>query len=40
MEGAHEGAIWLAFYNDGMAGAVFHVYDCLRLDRAPRRFTV
>ncbi|WP_420471386.1 phosphocholine-specific phospholipase C [Brevundimonas sp. FT23042] len=30
----------LRFRNDGAAGAVFHVYDRLRLDRAPRRYTV
>jgi phospholipase C len=30
----------LAFANGGMAGAVFHVYDRLRLDAVPRRYTV
>jgi phospholipase C len=30
----------LAFANAGTAGAVFHVYDRLHLDRAPRRYTV
>jgi phospholipase C len=33
-------AIDLEFRNDGRAGAVFHVYDRLRLDRIPRRYTV
>jgi phospholipase C len=37
---AQEGAISLAFKNAGKAGAVFHVYDRLHLDRIPRRFTV
>jgi phospholipase C len=32
--------IALAFANAGTAGAVFHVYDRLRLDRIPRRYTV
>jgi phospholipase C len=32
--------IALAFANAGTAGAVFHVYDRLRLDRVPRRYTV
>lgn len=30
----------LKFVNDGAAATVFHVYDRLRLERAPRRFTV
>jgi phospholipase C len=30
----------LAFANGGTAGAVFHVYDRLRLDAIPRRYTV
>jgi phospholipase C len=30
----------LAFLNLGRAGAVFHVYDRLHLDRIPRRYTV
>jgi phospholipase C len=30
----------LAFRNAGRAGAVFHVYDRLHLNRIPRRFTV
>ena len=32
--------IALAFANGGTAGAVFHVYDRLRLDAVPRRYTV
>jgi phospholipase C len=39
-EGRDDGAIRLAFHNQGRVGAVFHVYDRLRLDRAPRRYTV
>ena len=30
----------LAFRNTGRAGAVFHVYDRMNLDRIPRRYTV
>lgn len=30
----------LDFHNSGTAGAVFHVYDRLHLDRVPHRFTV
>ncbi|MDR6287652.1 MULTISPECIES: phosphocholine-specific phospholipase C [Inquilinus] len=30
----------LQFINTGAAGAVFHVYDRLHLDRVPRRYTV
>lgn len=30
----------LFFENSGRAGAVFHVYDLLHLDRIPRRYTV
>jgi len=30
----------LEFGNEGRAGAVFHVYDKLHLDRIPRRYTV
>ncbi|OFA03294.1 phosphocholine-specific phospholipase C [Duganella sp. HH101] len=30
----------LSFVNSGSAGAVFHVYDQLHLDRLPRRYTV
>ncbi|RZJ97663.1 MAG: phospholipase C, phosphocholine-specific [Brevundimonas sp.] len=36
----HHGAIGLTFRNDGPIGAVFHVYDRLRLDRTPRRYTI
>ncbi len=32
--------IRLSFENSGKAGAVFHVYDLLHLDRIPRRYTV
>jgi phospholipase C len=32
--------IVLTFANGGTAGAVFHVYDRLRLDAVPRRYTV
>ncbi len=32
--------IALEFINLGQRGAVFHIYDRLRLDRAPRRYTV
>jgi phospholipase C len=35
-----EGALALSFANAGEAGAVFHVYDRLHLDRIPRRYTV
>lgn len=34
------GLIALSFANTGRAGAVFHVYDRLHLDRIPRRYTV
>ena len=34
------GAVQITFSNDGDAGAVFHVYDLLHLDRIPRRYTV
>jgi phospholipase C len=37
---AHPANIKLLMSNTGMAGAVFHVYDKLHLDRIPRRFTV
>lgn len=30
----------LTFHNTGQAGAVFHAYDRLHLDRIPRRYTV
>lgn len=33
-------AIRLNFRNGGRVGAVFHVYDRLRLERTPRRYTV
>jgi phospholipase C len=33
-------ALQLTFHNTGKAGAVFHVYDRLHLDRIPRRYTV
>jgi phospholipase C len=35
-----DGVVWLVFSNTGSAGAVFHVYDRLHLDRVPRRYTV
>lgn len=34
------GALELTFENAGEAGAVFHVYDRLRLEEVPRRYTV
>ena len=34
------GTISLHFSNAGQAGAVFHAYDRLHLDRIPRRYTV
>lgn len=37
---AADGRIQLAFANHGRAGAVFHVYDRLHLDRLPRRYAV
>ncbi|KQV90263.1 phospholipase C, phosphocholine-specific [Massilia sp. Root351] len=33
-------AVSLEFINSGAAGAVFHVYDKLHLERIPRRYTV
>jgi phospholipase C len=33
-------SIQLQLENLGTAGAVFHVYDCLHLERVPRRYTV
>jgi phospholipase C len=39
-EGVDAGRLRLGFINDGAAAAVLHVYDRLRLDRAPRRYTV
>jgi phospholipase C len=38
--GTRSAHITLTFRNTGMAGAVFHVYDRLHLDRIPRRYTV
>ncbi len=35
-----KGKVVLAFENSGKVGAVFHVYDRLRLERIPRRYTV
>jgi phospholipase C len=35
-----DGAIWLDLANLGQAGAVLHVYDQLRLDQPPRRYTL
>ena len=35
-----DGALHLSLNNNGKAGAVFHVYDRLRLDLPPRRYTV
>ncbi len=35
-----ESAPQLKFRNTGDLGAVFHVYDCLRLNQPPRRYTV
>jgi phospholipase C len=39
-EDRQAGALSLTFRNDGPAGAVFHVYDRLRLERPPRRYTI
>ena len=39
-EDRENGAVALTFRNHGGVGAVFHVYDRLRLDRTPRRYTV
>ncbi|MEX3906577.1 phosphocholine-specific phospholipase C [Paraburkholderia sp. BR14319] len=39
VDGRHH-KVQLAFGNEGNAGAVFHVYDTLHLDRSPRRYTV
>lgn len=39
-EGARDQSMALTFANDGAQAAVFHVYDRLRLDQAPRRYTV
>jgi phospholipase C len=35
-----DGWLSLAFVNSGTQGAVFHVYDRLRLEQIPRRYTV
>jgi phospholipase C len=35
-----DGRLDLSFENEGQAAAVLHVYDRLRLDRTPRRYTV
>jgi len=35
-----QGVVRLVFANSGDAGAVFHVYDKLHLDRLPRRYAV
>jgi phospholipase C len=37
---ASKSRVRLLFANTGFAGAVFHVYDKLHLDRIPRRYTV
>jgi len=37
---AANGKVRLLFANTGFAGAVFHVYDKLHLDRIPKRYTV
>lgn len=37
---AGSAALHLSFTNSGRAGAVFHVYDRLHLERLPRRYTV
>jgi len=37
---AARGTVKLQFANTGRAGAVFHVYDKLHLDRIPKRYTV
>ena len=39
-EDAQAGAMVLTFANDGRQAAVLHVYDRLRLDQAPRRYTI
>jgi phospholipase C len=39
-EGARDGRLTLTFANDGAQTAVLHVYDRLRLDQPPRRYTV
>ena len=37
---AADARVRLIFHNEGTAGAVFHVYDRLRLNAVPRRYTV
>jgi phospholipase C len=37
---ANRQTLALMFRNSGQAGAVFHVYDRLHLDRIPRRYTI
>lgn len=37
---ANSNSVQLRFTNTGTAGAVFHVYDQLHLERIPRRYTV
>lgn len=37
---AKDSTVTLEFANTGSAGAVFHVYDRLHLDRIPKRYTV
>jgi len=39
-EGARDGGLMLTLANDGAQAAVLHVYDRLRLDQPPRRYTV
>ena len=39
-ERAKAASVALSFANTGSAGAVFHVYDQLHLERIPRRYTV
>ncbi len=39
-EDSRDGRMVLTFANDGRQATVFHVYDRLRLDLAPRRYTV
>lgn len=36
----NDGTVTLEFINSGRAGAVFHVYDRLHLERVPRRYAV
>jgi phospholipase C len=40
VEGGRDGAFTLDLVNEGIAGAVVHAYDRLRLERPPRRFTL